>query len=43
MAGKIASTALSTKNLTENKSDWKLLYFGLKVVNIDKTFGNGDS
>lgn len=33
---------LSAKKLTDNKSDWKLLYFGLKVINIEKTFGNGD-
>jgi hypothetical protein len=42
MASSITLKALSTKNLADNKADWKLLYFGLKVVNIEKTFGNGD-
>lgn len=42
LATNITLKALSNKNLTENKADWKLLYFGLKAINIEKTFGNGD-
>lgn len=42
MAKKVIKEALFSKNLSVNKTDWKLLYFGLKILNIDATFGFGD-
>ena len=41
MANNVILKTLSNKKLTDYKADWKLLYFGLKVMSIESTFGNG--
>jgi hypothetical protein len=42
MASNTVLKTLSSKNLTDNKPDWKLLYFSLKIINIERTFGDGE-
>jgi hypothetical protein len=37
-----AETSLANCSLADAKSDWRLLYNGLKIVDVNATFGSGE-
>lgn len=39
----VSSRALAESNLFAGKKDWKLLYYGLKIIHPLDTFGGCDS
>lgn len=41
LAGRLAAEAITSKGI-EEKEGWKLLYYGLKIVRLDETFGRGE-
>jgi len=42
LAKENAELSLSNCSLLNTKSDWKLLYNGLKIIDVNTTFGSGE-
>jgi len=42
LARTATAITINNRSLQNSKVDWKLLYYGLKIVNVDETFGVGE-